>query len=419
MKRILYIAPHSFPVSSSESICNSKIAYTLAEMGYKVDVYSCTDSYNYPKNNELDMILGSHPNLNIHYVLKRKSISRGGALLHNIKSIFAHFIAFVSTGYFYNGSILPYDIIKAVERDNDNKLDFYVMITRGFLTDIAGIYIKKKYGIRWIANWNDPYTEEKFPPPYGKGPQAHLNVFKQKIYNDVQKYADLHTFPNPRLRDYMLRCFTNINIENTFVIPHMAMGKLLKKKSEILQPGKPLTIVHCGNVRYPRDPSAFVNALAIARNHNLFQPGDLIVKFVGLYDPKLPLQIKEQKLEDTIELHPPVSYNECLSMINESQISLIIEAVCEEGIYLPTKLVDAIQCGTPVLCVSPIPGVLQDLVSTYKIGYFADNTKVNSIVDTLKRVIDDYCNRRFPIIERESASIFFDDAIAKQYNEIL
>ena len=39
MKRILFIAPESFPVMSSESICNSKVAYVLASAGYKVDVY--------------------------------------------------------------------------------------------------------------------------------------------------------------------------------------------------------------------------------------------------------------------------------------------------------------------------------------------------------------------------------------------
>lgn len=38
MKRILYIAPHSFPIKSSESICNSKVAYVLASMGYQIDV---------------------------------------------------------------------------------------------------------------------------------------------------------------------------------------------------------------------------------------------------------------------------------------------------------------------------------------------------------------------------------------------
>ena len=54
MKRILFIAPESFPVMSSESICNSKVAYVLASAGYKVDVYTCDDRDTYPEDNLID-----------------------------------------------------------------------------------------------------------------------------------------------------------------------------------------------------------------------------------------------------------------------------------------------------------------------------------------------------------------------------
>lgn len=57
MKRIVYIAPHSFPIKSSESICNSKVAYVLASMGYQIDVFACSDSSTYPKDSKIDQFL--------------------------------------------------------------------------------------------------------------------------------------------------------------------------------------------------------------------------------------------------------------------------------------------------------------------------------------------------------------------------
>ena len=54
MKRILFIAPHAFPIKSSESICNSKVAQSLAEAGYKVDVFTCKDNSAYPSDQKID-----------------------------------------------------------------------------------------------------------------------------------------------------------------------------------------------------------------------------------------------------------------------------------------------------------------------------------------------------------------------------
>ena len=65
MKRILYIAPHSFPIKSSESICNSKVAYVLASMGYQIDVFACSDSCTYPKDSKIDQFLQEVPNMRI------------------------------------------------------------------------------------------------------------------------------------------------------------------------------------------------------------------------------------------------------------------------------------------------------------------------------------------------------------------
>ena len=72
MKRILYIAPHSFPIKSSESICNSKVAYVLASMGYQIDVFACSDSSTYPKDSKIDQFLQEVPNMRIFTVRPSK-----------------------------------------------------------------------------------------------------------------------------------------------------------------------------------------------------------------------------------------------------------------------------------------------------------------------------------------------------------
>ena len=76
MKHILFIAPHSFPIKSSESICNSKVAYALASAGYVVDVYCSAQKSTYIEESEITKKLSNHPNINIfsieYSILNRK-----------------------------------------------------------------------------------------------------------------------------------------------------------------------------------------------------------------------------------------------------------------------------------------------------------------------------------------------------------
>lgn len=99
MKRILYIAPHSFPIKSSESICNSKVAYVLASMGYQIDVFACSDSSTYPKDSKIDQFLQEVPNMRIFTVRpSKKNFYRTASITSNLKCIPHNLKVFFKTG---------------------------------------------------------------------------------------------------------------------------------------------------------------------------------------------------------------------------------------------------------------------------------------------------------------------------------
>ena len=130
----------------------------------------------------------------------------------------------------------------------------------------TGIYLKKKYGVKWVANWNDPYPVCRFPKPYGKGPDAKLDIGYGRVYDKVKKMVDFHTFPSERLKEYMINSFKTVSSHNTMVIPHMAYSRLLP--SNRVNHDKCLRIVSCGTVRHPRNPSLFIKALKNDLKHS-------------------------------------------------------------------------------------------------------------------------------------------------------
>lgn len=421
MKRILFIAPEAFPIKTSESICNSKVAFALAQAGYKVDVFTCSDITTYPLDNEIEAFLRNSSNLNVYGVKSKYILSKQFSLKQNIKNLLKNLYVFLKTGLWYNGISIPYGIVCAVEKHikESGNISYDVIITRGFSTDYAGIYLKKKYGIKWIANWNDPFPVKRFPAPYGKGFDARLPYFEQRIYNLIQKYADLHTFPSDRLRKYMLKCFTRISESQTLVIPHMAHSQLSSIVKGCKNEDGVFKIVHCGSVGKPRNPENFIKALSkMIRKNNLTRK-NIRCYFVGNYDENLDAFVKENNIETVVELLPPKGYTESLSFISSCNMTLIIEAVCEEGIYLPTKFVDSIQCGLPPFCISPNPGTLNDMVNKYGIGYSALNTSVSDIADKLETAYYDFQEGKVNPATPENLGYFFEENIVSLFTSII
>lgn len=419
MKQILFIAPESFPVVTSESICNSKVAYSLACAGHKVDVYTCSDRFTYPKDMSVNDFLSSHPDLNIIPVSNAKRlVSSKYSIRRNITNLFFNLKILLKTGYLYNGISIPYVICSRIEEDTKKRGSFPydIIITRGFYTEYAGIYLKRKYGIKWIANWNDPYPDKRFPYPYGKGYDSSLPFFENRINIEVQKTVDVHTFPSSRLRDYMLKCFPLVSKEKTCVIPHMAHSQLKAIIQKDKKSDKCFRLVHSGSVGRPRDPKSFLNALSNVVNELHLSQDDITCDFIGNYDSNLKAVVEGLGLNGIVNLLPPLNYSECMCAVSQYDMCVIIEAICDEGIYLPTKFVDALQLELPVFCVSPAVGTLNDLVTKYNNGYVCDNTSVYSIEDKLKKAVFDYRDGNLPSASSIIMPEFFEDSIVQKFN---
>ena len=422
MSRILFVAPDAFPVASSESICNSKVAYALSQAGYKVDVYTSCNSFTYPIDKKLDEYLRKSENLTIYNVVDSKYIvSRRYSLLKNIKNGIRNLIILLRTGYWYNGISVPYSIKNAIEENilKWGKNPYDIVITRGFFTDYVGVYMTQKYHIKWIANWNDPFPVRRFPAPYGSGYDAKLPFLENRLYKKIQECAQIHTFPSERLRKYMLKCFVDVREKQTLVIPHMAHTGLLPiVKLPQINDGI-FKIVHCGSVENPRNPEIFIKGLAQMITEQKLTKEDIKCFFVGRYDKKLENLIQKYNLHGIVELMPPMKYADSLGFISTCDMTLIIEAICDEGIYLPTKTVDSIQCGLPIFCVSPSIGTLRDLVETKNVGYFADNTSEECVKKQLFSAYCDFKNNCMPIINSKNADYFFEDNIVSIYQSVL
>ena len=396
-KHILVIAPASIPITGAEAICNVKLLRVLSENGYKIDLISKRMKYtHYPETNLAELGL----NLNsVNTIEVDNKIS--------LKVIWQHLCCLFIFGTVFKGAHWAYCVLK-VAKELCKKNQYDAIITKNSPSELLGYYFKKKNGIKWIATWNDPYPTKKYPKPYGNGVNAKLFILERPLLKKMEE-ADYHIFPNQRIRDYM-RSYLNIPSEKTRIIPHVVIPR-----EHIDTPHENLKIVHLGNVLPPRDATPFLRALSEFIKNK--QDAKIEIAFIGQTPQSIKDYIKTTHLEKYVKVFPPVKYEESQEILETYDIQLIVEAPCEEGIFLPTKVSDSMQLGKPIFTISPSVGVLNDLYKKGHISYFSSVKDEKDILATLEQVYNDFTNGKLKTFSLEKS--YSPQTIFQQYDEII
>ena len=396
-KHILVIAPASIPITGAEAICNVKLLRVLSENGYKIDLISKRMKYtHYPETNLAELGL----NLNsVNTIEVDNKIS--------LKVIWQHLCCLFIFGTVFKGAHWAYCVLK-VAKELCKKNQYDAIITKNSPSELLGYYFKKKNGIKWIATWNDPYPTKKYPKPYGNGVNAKLFILERPLLKKMEE-ADYHIFPNQRIRDYMSN-YINIPAEKTRIIPHVVIPR-----EHIDTPHENLKIVHLGNVLPPRDATPFLRALSEFIKNK--QDAQIEIAFIGQTPQSIKDYIKTTHLEKYVKVFPPVKYEESQEILETYDIQLIVEAPCEEGIFLPTKVSDSMQLGKPIFTISPSVGVLNDLYKKGHISYFSSVKDEKDILATLEQVYNDFTNGKLKTFSLEKS--YSPQTIFQQYDEII
>lgn len=127
---------------------------------------------------------------------------------------------------------------------SQNKYDY--VLTKDSPSLLLGYYLRKKKGLKWVATWNDPYPESKYPKPYGKGWQCRNSFSDSRLIKMMKNWVDIHIFPSNRIQTYMNH-YLCLSSDKMIVVPHV----VLDQKQTLSTPSCDiLKIIHYGNLKY-------------------------------------------------------------------------------------------------------------------------------------------------------------------------
>lgn len=399
MKKILFIAPGSYPIGGAESIVNIKLLKALSHSGqFEIDLVSKRNkSVNYP----------SPPLETLGIKLNSISIVEVDNKF-SFRTLFQHLMCLFYFGVVFKGSHWSVAALPVVKRLVCNNHYDYI-ITKNSPSLLLGYYLKRRYGIKWVATWNDPYPHFLYPKIYTDFLHAKEDWASRKQLSIMNKYVDVHICPSETLKEHMLN-YIHVDSNKFVVIPHVINDVNIFHINDANNKNV-LRFIHSGDLCYPRNPRLFLKAL----HSYLVDNPSAKVEFdiLGVCDSELKSYISSLKLEDVCHFHTPVPYDESLVLVSEYDVAVIIEAECPIGVFLPTKVSDFMQVGIPIFAVSPSKGVLNDLYNQKHIPYFAYNKSVEDIKKEISKIYNDFLSNS--ISHNQIPDSYTERSVVSQY----
>lgn len=370
--RILMFAPGFAPYAASENIVNSKLAWVFLSEGIDLQIISRKDSAYYGSE-------WQEPWMNLKGLTHEVTFEFGNAL----DRFMGRLIDTIKMHYPIAGLRWASRAFDLAMKLHEQK-PFSIVLSRS-TPDIAHLPAMRfscKTNLPWMANWNDP---TKMPYPYGEGTNEDIGFFNERFLKAVSRKANLHTFPCERLRRYICS-YLPIDIGKTKIIPHVSITA--REYHATTKKENQFTICHAGYLGGHRNPTSFFEGLKLM----IDKKGIINLRFINIGpDDKNLFQLAQKyDLESFIELKGPMNYLDTLDLLSASDVLVIIEAPCAEGIFLPSKFVDYVEIGKPILCISPHMGTLQDIIGAKGGGLVADCTSSDDITSALIKLYNSW-----------------------------
>ncbi len=246
---------------------------------------------------------------------------------------------------------------------------------------LAGLRVKRKTKVRWLAHFSDPWADS----PYrlrGFYPRWHNRRMERAVLGAV----DRAIFVSRATLDLAMAKYPSDWRQRATALPHAFDESLYEGANGARDGDQPLIFRYIGNFYNRRWPSAFLEALAVfCRETPELVPG-LRIEFIGPEAVRADRGAAPKLPEGLVSFHPPVGYLESLELMREADLLLVLDAPHERSVFLPSKLVDYLGSGTPIMAISP-PGPAAELVARLG-GSVANVNDVDEIARRLAVVVE-------------------------------
>lgn len=323
------------PVVSAESYVTAKVMGALPNA--RVDVLTTVASY---LSKQPDLSLETYVAAHFHRIMRvaAPAIVRALVQVPRLPLRPDHWL------------LLNRSLVRHASTLNIDTYDCIVTRSQYHSVHLVGLALKRQHSqLPWLASFSDPWTGAVYERSV-----PLLSAWSQSMERQVLASADALVFPTDEMRDFVARNHEDMDIlARSAIVPHGFDPALYGRAAQLRPQAQPLRIGLFGSFYGPRSPRPLLAGLAALRAGG----GGPEVR-LEVYGPNASLFAKSlasfPDLATTVVHGGALDHMTALRRMAGCDLLVLVDAPMKSpSIFLPSKLVDYIGSGRPILAITP------------------------------------------------------------------
>lgn len=246
---------------------------------------------------------------------------------------------------------------------------------------LIGFHLKKKIGIRWIADFRDPWTS------IGYHKELKLLPFSARKHKKLEKKVLTHA-DSIIVTSYT----TRQEFEQLTPVPITVITNGYDDLPHIEAPlTEKFTLSHIGSLLTGRNPSALWEALSGLISENSSFKTNFQLQLIGTVSHAVLNDIRLHGLLPYCKMLGYVSHARATELQRTSQVLLLLEANNKEaGAIIPGKVFEYMVSGRPIIAVGPAGWEVESLLEKTRTGYYFAHQDKEALKNQISRLYETY-----------------------------
>lgn len=240
------------------------------------------------------------------------------------------------------------------------RYDLLLTCSQPHANHLLGLEWRRLTDAPWVAYFSDPWTEN----PYDNFASGSIRAYHARLEDEVLRSADLVLFTCQEMLDLVADNHGALDLGRAGILPHAFVPEWYVADPPTRAPGEPWRLLHTGSFYGPRTPMPLLDSLSrVAEKIPL--EGALRVDSYGGMDDRYRRMIAERDLGEVVGIHGFVPYLDSLVLMANADALLLVDAALTttgQSVFLPSKLIDYLGAGIPVIAVTPSRGATARVV---------------------------------------------------------
>ncbi|MBE0651812.1 MAG: glycosyltransferase family 4 protein [Bacteroidales bacterium] len=266
-----------------------------------------------------------------------------------------------------------------------HKVDAVVTTGPPHSTHLIGLHLKEKLGIRWLADFRDPWTNIDYYQALKLGPRA--DKLHHKLEKMVLEQADAVTVISPGMK----REFQEIVNREYEVIPNGFDEEDTMPQQNIEIDRNHFTLAHIGSLTKTRNAENLWKVLNELATENGDFAKKLEIKNVGKIDMDAVASLRNHGMESYLNRVDYMPHQEVIAeQMKASVLILLINNTPNSKLILTGKIFEYLASGRPIICIGPPDGDAAEVIRLTKSGSVFDFDETENLKTEILRLFDEF-----------------------------